>query len=285
MKRRNFLGLVTATAITGYTLKEYGVLDLTDRGEEQHAPAAANVGIESEDLQLKKVRYFDNNFADDVFIEKAKYPLLVSLRDKLKFIQSYVGYANYSVMNFSELMRYAKYNGRIGEFSKAQLDLIDELFNQNAKSYGFYGERINYHLDDKVDERKLIKVSGTGQYVFRGQSMDVLKKLQRDVGSELILTSGVRNIVKQLFLFTNKAVSVSGNLSRASRSLAPPGHSFHAIGDFDVGMRGLGELNFTSEFADTRVYRQIHKLGYINIRYDQANRFGVRYEPWHIKVV
>jgi hypothetical protein len=285
MKRRNFLGLFTATAMAGYLLQEYG--DHRDDGEvagQLHQPAA-DVGTEAADLQLKKVQNFDDNFSDDVFIGKDKFPVLVSLRDKLKYIQSYVGYANYSVMNFAELMKYAKYNGRIGEFDKAQLDLIDELFNENAQTYGFYGERINFHLDDKVDTNKLTKIAGTGQYVFRGQSHKVLKKLSHDVGSELILTSGVRNIVKQLYLFTNKAVSVSGNLSRASRSLAPPGHSFHAIGDFDVGMRGLGRMNFTKEFANTPVYQQIHKLGYINIRYDEANRFGVRYEPWHIKVV
>lgn len=286
MKRRHFLGLMTVSALAGCSVREQSTIDFV-RPEpvDNISRPVADVGTESEDLQLKKIQNFDANFGDDVFIEKDKFPVLVSLRDKLKFIQRYVGYANYSVMNFTDLMKYARYNAKIGEFNKQQLELIDELFNQNARAYGFYGERINYHLDDRVDEKKLIKISGTGQYVFRGQSQHVLKKLQKDVGSDLILTSGVRNIVKQLYLFTNKAVSVDGNLSRASRSLAPPGHSFHAIGDFDVGMRGLGRMNFTREFADTQVYRQIHKLGYINIRYDQANRFGVRYEPWHIKVV
>jgi D-alanyl-D-alanine carboxypeptidase len=284
MKRRNFLGLVTAAAMSGYAIKEYGGHE--DAGSEKlDVKPDGDVGTDKVDLQLNKVRNFDDNFSDDVFISKEKFPVLVSLRDKLNFIQSYIGYANYSVLNFDDLMRYTKYNGKIGVFSKAQLDLIDELFNENARAYGFYGERINYHLDDKVDESKIVKVPGTGQYVFKGKSRHTLEKLKRDVGPELILTSGVRNIVKQLFLFTNKAVSVSGNLSRASRSLAPPGHSFHAIGDFDVGMRGLGEMNFTKEFSNTPVYQQIHKLGYINIRYDEANRFGVRYEPWHIKVV
>ena len=271
MKRRNFLGLVTVAAMTGYVLKKYG-------GHE-------DVVTDKVDLQLNKVTNFDDNFTDDVFISKEKFPVLVSLRDKLNFIQSYVGYANYSVLNFNDLMKYAKYNSKIGAFTQAQLALIDELFNENAQVYGFYGERINYHIDDRVDDSKIVKVPGSGQYIFKGDSLRTLEKMKRDVGPELVLTSGVRNIVKQLFLFTNKAVSVSGNLSRASRSLAPPGHSFHAIGDFDVGMRGLGEMNFTKEFANTHVYQQIHKLGYINIRYDEANRFGVRYEPWHIKVV
>lgn len=282
MKRRSFLSLVTASAMAGYILKQYGGSPEISEVPEQ---SAVDVGTEKSDMQLKKIQYFDNDFSDDVYINRNKYPTLVSLRDKLKFIQSYVGYANYSVLSFPELIKFSKYNSRIGEFTKPQLDLIDQLFNENATTYGFYGERVNFHLDDKVDDRQIIKISGTGQFVYKGHSQDVLNKMQQDIGPDLILTSGIRNVVKQLYLFVNKAVSVSGNLSRASRSLAPPGHSFHAIGDFDVGMKGLGRMNFTNRFADTSVYERIHNLDYINIRYDEVNQFGVRYEPWHIKVV
>ena len=66
-------------------------------------------------------------------------------------------------------------------------------------------------------------------------------------------------------LFMNKAISTRGNLSRASRSLAPPGHSFHGAGDFDVGKLGLGYNNFTEKFADTDIYKKLTDLGYVNI--------------------
>ena len=98
------------------------------------------------------------------------------------------------------------------------------------------------------------------------------------MGPELLLTSGIRNVVKQMHLFLVKALQSDLNLSKASRSLAPPGHSFHCIGDFDVGKIGLGELNFTEEF------RRMVNLGYIDIRYTDTNLYGVRYEPWHIKI-
>ena len=100
-----------------------------------------------------------------------------------------------------------------------------------------------------------------------------------------MLTSGVRGVVKQYHLFMAKAVQSEGNLSRASRSLAPPGHSFHAIGDFDVGRVNGGLSNFTSDFAQTDEFKRLQDLGFVKIRYTTDNEYGVRYEPWHIRVV
>ena len=95
----------------------------------------------------------------------------------------------------------------------------------------------------------------------------------------------MRSIVKQLELFLSKLDSSNGNLSLASRSLAPPGHSYHGVGDFDVGKNGFGKFNFTAKFADTAEYKKLIELKYVDLRYTQFNKVGVRYEPWHIKVV
>ncbi len=91
-------------------------------------------------------------------------------------------------------------------------------------------------------------------------------------------------MIKQFLLFLNKAYNYDGNLSLASRSLAPPGYSYHGIGDFDVGQVGLGADNFTQRFTTTEVYRKLKDLGYIKIRYVEDNMLGVRFEPWHINV-
>ena len=109
--------------------------------------------------------------------------------------------------------------------------------------------------------------------------------MKNDVGPELVLTSGVRSIVKQLQLFLSKIEASDGNLSLASRSLAPPGHSYHGIGDFDVGKKGFGKANFTSKFSETKEYKRLIELKYVDLRYTIDNQVGVRYEPWHIKVV
>ena len=45
---------------------------------------------------------------------------------------------------------------------------------------------------------------------------------------DLVLTTGVRGVVKQFYLFLRKADRANGNLSLASRSLAPPGYSAYS---------------------------------------------------------
>lgn len=110
-------------------------------------------------------------------------------------------------------------------------------------------------------------------------------RVREDLGGSIVLTSGIRSVVKQTHLFLAKAIQSRGNLSCASRSLAPPGHSFHGIGDFDVGKVGLGAGNFTAEFARTDEFRRLVDLGYVDMRYPSDNLLGVRFEPWHIKVV
>jgi len=101
---------------------------------------------------------------------------------------------------------------------------------------------------------------------------------------EVILRSGVRSIVKQIHLFLAKTIKAIGNLSRASRSLVPPGHSFHGVGDFDTGKIGIGERNFTADFSSTEEYKKIAGFGYVDIRYPTDNLFGVRFEPWQINI-
>ena len=74
------------------------------------------------------------------------------------------------------------------------------------------------------------------------------------------------------------------NVSLVSRSLAPPACSFHGMGDFDVGSLRLGAENFTHAFAYSQAFRRMQTLNYVELRYPDNNRLGVRYEPWHVKV-
>jgi LAS superfamily LD-carboxypeptidase LdcB len=159
------------------------------------------------------------------------------------------------------------------------------LFSIDANSLGFYGDKVVTRLSSSIFKKDIRKIPGTGHYLFRGDASDTYQRIRKDVGDSVVLTSGIRNVVKQVYLFLNKAAEVDGNLSLASYSLAPPGHSYHAVGDFDVGKRNFGARNFTEDFAQTDEFKRLSDLGYLAIRYPQDNSFGVRYEPWHIKVV
>jgi len=121
--------------------------------------------------------------------------------------------------------------------------------------------------------------------VYRETSQELLLRLMKDIGPTLILTSGVRGVMKQLSLHLDKIKSEKGNITMASRSLVPPGFSYHTVGDFDVGKRGWGYQNFTSNFARTEEFWNLQKLSYVSTRYTIGNGDGVRYEPWHVKIV
>lgn len=95
-------------------------------------------------------------------------------------------------------------------------------------------------LSAAIPEKDRKKNGRTGHFLYRGESERLYKKLQQDLGNNIVLTSGIRGVVKQTHLFLAKTIQSKGNLSKASRSLALPGHSYHGVGDFDVGKIGFG---------------------------------------------
>ncbi len=232
-----------------------------------------------------KVRYFAHDFSDDVFLPEAEHLTLESVFSRLHRAQRLVGHGNFNVLGFDELLKYANAYEDVGAFSRAELDFIEKIFFAQASEYGFFGSRVTDQLTSAINNKDIIKIPHSGHYLFKGHSEAYYQKLKQDIGSNVVLTSGIRSNVKQLYLFLAKASSVSYNLSKASRSLAPPGHSYHGIGDFDVGRVGWGTQNFSDEFAATDEYKRMQDLGYVKIRYTEDNRLGVRFEPWHIKVV
>ncbi len=125
----------------------------------------------------------------------------------------------------------------------------------------------------------------SGHFIFKGKPLQDYNRILNDVGDTIILTSGIRNVVKQLSLYISKIKSLNGNLSLASNIIAPPAYTYHAISDFDVGKKGWGGRNFTSDFAHTKEFYKMQKLEYVSIRYTIDNKDGVRFEPWHVKVI
>jgi D-alanyl-D-alanine carboxypeptidase len=234
---------------------------------------------------MAKAREFDQDFSSDIYLDRRQWPELRSSLARLARVRHVIGYANFSLLCFDDALRYARRYSVIGAFTRAELDFLDSIFNTDARIYGFLGEKTAHSLTESITRRDVVKLQGSGQYLYRGDAHHRFLRLQRAIGPRLQLTSGIRGIVKQLHLFLAKANVTHGNLSRAARQLAPPGHSFHGIGDFDVGQLGLGAANFTARFASSEVFKRLQALGYSNIRYPQSNPYGVRYEPWHIKVV
>jgi zinc D-Ala-D-Ala carboxypeptidase len=222
---------------------------------------------------------------NDVYLSKNEFELLKSVNNRLKRLRRYIGFANFNLISFSRALYYARNYSKVGSFTKQEVALIDRLFYEDPAKYGFYGHKTCLDLDNKVNSKDVVKIPYTGHYLFKGKPQEDYQNIINDVGDTLILTSGVRNVVKQLSLYTNKIKYCGGNMTLATHSIAPPRYSYHTISDFDVGKKGWGYKNFTADFALTNEFDKMTRLEYIGMRYTQNNRDGVRFEPWHVEVI
>jgi len=227
----------------------------------------------------------DRPLAGDRYVDARQRRLLVDTLSRMRRVQATVGYGNFALLGFDQMRKVARQYHAVEAFTRAEAEFIEGLFYFDAREYGFYGEKVLGGLTDQVEVRHAVVVRGTGQRLLRGMAIERYQEMRRAVGPALVLTSGMRSMSKQIYLFLAKAARVDGNLSRASRSLAPPGYSFHAVGDFDVGQQGLGAANFTAAFARSEVFKRLVATDNLRMRYPRGNYLGVRYEPWHIRVV
>lgn len=233
---------------------------------------------------LSKIENFDASFQDDVWLTESEKAMLNQSLGRLNSLKNTIGFGNFNVVSFDQALRYGRNFSSVGEFTQAEIEFMESLFYDDVSRLGFFGSRVTDSLTDRIKLSDVDKIPRTGHYLYKGDPQALYNKLVADVGDTIILTSGVRSVVKQFQLFMNKVVNSNYNISKASRSLAPPAHTWHSVGDFDVGKVGFGLDNFSNRFAETEEYKRMIELGYVEIRYTTTNRDGVRYEPWHVRV-
>ncbi len=233
---------------------------------------------------LQKIHHFNEPHPDDVLINSSLYTTFESTVMRLRRLQRLVGHGNFNILNFPDGLALARNYSKVGEFTKSELDFLDLVFYEDGQRYGFMGQKPLKEITDQVKKKDVMKIPRSGNYLYKERSIEIYDNIKKELGDQVILTSGIRSVMKQFLLFLNKTYESKGNLSLASRSLAPPGYSFHGNGDFDVGQAGYGKLNFTATFTETEVYKRLSELGYLQLRYPEDNTLGVRYEPWHIKI-
>lgn len=257
-----------------------------DLGETQTQETGTPQELSDRLLKDERARsdYFDHDFPEDILYSGEKFEMLKRLTMKFRNVQKHIGFGNFNLIGMDEFFRVANSSLDVGGISAEEKLFLEELFYFDAKRYGFNGDKIFPNFTDSVGKSDALKIPRTGHYLKKGESLEIYDRLKKDIGDSLILTSGFRAVAKQFHLFLEKGLESGGNISKASRSLAPPGYSFHGRGDFDVGKVGYGLKNFTQDFASTDEYKRLLDLGYIRIRYTQSNLLGVRFEPWHIKV-
>jgi hypothetical protein len=225
------------------------------------------------------------NINQDVNLHINDLKILYSLDARLRRLKRFVGFANFNIISLDQALFYARNYSSIGKFTKQEIDLIEKLVYSEPSNFGFYGKKTVNNITQTISKKDIEKIPYSGHFIFKGKPLEDYHRIIKDVGSNLILTSGIRNVVKQLSLYVSKVKSMNGNLSKASRIIAPPAYTYHAISDFDIGKKGWGNRNFTAEFARTKEFAKMRKLPYVSIRYTINNKDGVRFEPWHVKVI
>jgi zinc D-Ala-D-Ala carboxypeptidase len=290
MTRRAFIKM-TAVAFAAATVfpgdaQELLAVVFPDGGNSDEKATYQNPPVADERLKdyLSKVRNPDTFHPDDIILNDEAQQILEAVVQKLARLSQNVGSGHFSTLGFDEALAVARKQSAVGSFTKAERDFFEMIFSRDAGDYGFFGTKQVTALVQEIDEGGIIKIPQSGNYLYRGESLEKYNTIKKDLGEDVILTSGIRGIVKQFQLFLGKAHRHGGNLSLASRSLAPPGYSYHATGDFDIGQKGLGEGNFSELFTTTPVYKRLAEQGFVDYRYWRDNMLGVRYEPWHIKL-
>jgi D-alanyl-D-alanine carboxypeptidase len=282
MKRRDFIKAIAAGIILS------GVDSIPLVSAEELLPRSQPLSQASFDTYIKdylhKMQNFDQPHHDDIFVEKELLPVLRSCVKRLKRLEETVGHGNFYLLSFDDALANARNYSDIGEFTKQELDFLERVFYTDSSAYGFIGDKPIDKMTFCIDQNDTVKIPDTGNYLYRGEAEKLYEKIKKNVGDKVYLTSGIRGVVKQFLLYLDKADNNHGNLSLASRSLAPPGYSYHGIADFDVGQIGYGILNFTGRFTTTEVFKKLETLDYVSLRYTDGNLKGVRFEPWHIKV-
>ena len=94
------------------------------------------------DEYLAKIRNFDANFNNDIYLPAAKRELLSRTINRLERVQDYVGHGNFNLIGFDEMLFFARNYESIGAFEKSELDFLEEIFFADANQYGFFGEKV-----------------------------------------------------------------------------------------------------------------------------------------------
>ena len=115
---------------------------------------------------------------------------LASVNQRLTTVRDVVGFGNFNVLSFDEMLEFGRRYSQIGEFTRSELDLLESLFYEDASRYGFFGEKPLGRITERVDLRDVVKIPYTGHYVFSGKSLALYEKVLKQVGGNLTLTSG-----------------------------------------------------------------------------------------------
>ena len=116
---------------------------------------------------FRKMKQFDRPHPDDLYLNPEQYRVLKEAAHRLTRVQQTVGYGNFHLLSFDDAVKYGGAYARVGSFTKSELDFLEWVFYEDAARYGFFGEKPLTRLTDPIHRRKVVKVPGSGHYLYK----------------------------------------------------------------------------------------------------------------------
>ena len=165
LRRRTFIKALTAGIIMS------GVSPFSFASAKQLFSESQGLDQSSFDSHIKdylhKMQNFDQPYPGDIYVEKELIPVLRSSVLRLKRLEFTVGHGNFHILGFDKALNFARNYSYIGEFTKEELDFLERIFYTDSSDYGFIGEKPIDSITYQINENETLKISGTGNYLFR----------------------------------------------------------------------------------------------------------------------
>ena len=83
---------------------------------------------------------------NDILLPKHDWQAFQTALNRFSRIQATVGFGNFCILGFDDILRVARNYSKVGAFTQQELEFIDKIFSTNARRYGFTGDKTFHKL-------------------------------------------------------------------------------------------------------------------------------------------
>ncbi|HID98410.1 MAG TPA: hypothetical protein EYP57_09545, partial [Thermodesulfobacteriaceae bacterium] len=241
--------------------------------------------------QIHKTPDPDMGLEDDVWATPSQTLMIYSCLDKLNRVQRLTGFGKFNYICMKKTLLLAWQRRKTGRFKGSEpettipfttkeKDFMRSFFGLDAANYGFYGKRVVCDMEYSIRPDELQYMGG--HYIRKGPAMDRFRKIKDQVerhpalvnlisdpvknSLDMVITSGIRNIPKQMRLFFNKAVKLQG---------IPPQKYFYTI-DYEKAEKQRVSINRIKDEFDA-LKKDISILQKNHVPYNLLKDTGIEF--------
>ena len=77
---------------------------------------------------------------NSIWIVDNEVEVFLSVCKKVELVKKAVGYGNFNILSFDDMLKIAKRYSWIGKFTDSEITFMEKMFYENPAKYGFYGK-------------------------------------------------------------------------------------------------------------------------------------------------